>query len=329
MATILVTGGAGFIGSNLCKALLKEHSKIIVIDNFSDFYSPQIKEENIIKLEKIAKQCAIKNNFIFKKIDIRDKDAVGKVFSENKIDIVVHLAACAGVRPSIENPELYYDVNVMGTINILECMRNSNVKKLVFASSSSVYGNNKKVPFSEEDIVDFPISPYASTKKSGELLCHVYYSLYSINVACLRFFTVYGPGQRPDLAIYKFTDMIIHDKPIPFFGDGESKRDYTFIDDIVDGIVKAMDWINTDEKRYNIFNIGESNTISLKNLVLTLEMAIGKKAIVNEMPKQAGDVDITNADISKAINILGYEPKMNFKEGIDIFINWYKITKLS
>ena len=306
MATILVTGGAGFIGSNLCKALLKEHSKIIVIDNFSDFYSPQIKEENIIKLEKIAKQCAIKNNFIFKKIDIRDKDAVGKVFSENKIDIVVHLAACAGVRPSIENPELYYDVNVMGTINILECMRNSNVKKLVFASSSSVYGNNKKVPFSEEDIVDFPISPYASTKKSGELLCHVYYSLYSINVACLRFFTVYGPGQRPDLAIYKFTDMIIHDKPIPFFGDGESKRDYTFIDDIVDG-----------------------NTISLKNLVLTLEMAIGKKAIVNEMPKQAGDVDITNADISKAINILGYEPKMNFKEGIDIFINWYKITKLS
>jgi UDP-glucuronate 4-epimerase len=322
---ILVTGGAGFIGSHLCKALLQKNQKVIIIDNFNNFYDPIIKKNNIEEVKKFMSSNDIdSNNLQVVEGDIRNIEQLDKLFEENKINLVVHLAAMAGVRPSIKDPLLYNDVNIKGTLNLLEMCKKYGVEKFIFASSSSVYGNNKKVPFSEDDNVDFPISPYAATKKAGELLCHTYHHLYDIDVACLRFFTVYGPRQRPDLAIHKFTKLIFNDEEIPFYGDGSTERDYTYIDDIIDGVTKAIDWVQVKKGIYEIFNLGESNTITLKRMVETIEKAIGKKAKLNKLPMQPGDVKRTYADVSKAKKILGYDPKTDFEFGIESFISWYK-----
>lgn len=322
MRTILVTGGAGFIGSHLCERLLKEGNKVLTIDNFNDYYDPAIKRSNIEEIKNTCKENHISvDNFVVFEGDIRDKEFLKEVFS-NKIDSIMHLAACAGVRPSIENPSLYYDVNITGTVNLLEKCRENNIKQFVFASSSSVYGNNEKVPFSESDRVDNPISPYAATKKSGELLCHTYHHLFDMNIACLRFFTVYGPRQRPDLAIHKFTNLILEDKEIPFYGDGSTSRDYTYIDDIVTGIVSSINYVDREEKIFEIFNIGGDKTISLVEMVTTIEETLGKKAKLNKMPMQPGDVNRTCADISHSREVIGYEPETRFKDGIEKFVKW-------
>lgn len=322
MRTILVTGGAGFIGSHLSERLLKEGNKVLVIDNFNNYYDPAIKRNNV---EEVKKNCVENNisleNYKVFEGDIRDNEFLKEVFS-NKIDSIMHLAAMAGVRPSIENPSLYYDVNITGTVNLLERCRETGVKEFVFASSSSVYGNNEKVPFAEIDRVDNPISPYAATKKSGELLCHTYHHLFDMNIACLRFFTVYGPRQRPDLAINKFTSLILEDKEIPFYGDGTTSRDYTFVEDIVTGIVRSINYVNTDKKIFEIFNIGGDKTISLMEMVETIEEVLGKKAKLNRLPMQPGDVNRTCADITYAKKTIGYNPQTTFKEGIKKFIEW-------
>lgn len=321
---ILVTGGAGFIGSHLCERLLIEGNKVIIIDNFNEFYDPQIKRNNIIEIKNTMKNNSIDINKIeLCEGDFRDIEFLNKLFDNNDIHIVVHLAAMAGVRPSIENPQLYYDVNITGTLNLLEQCRRKNIKKFVFASSSSVYGNNEKVPFSETDIVDNPISPYAATKKSGELMCHTYHHLFDMSIAALRFFTVYGPRQRPDLAIHKFTHLIKNNESIPFFGDGSTSRDYTYIDDIVDGIVRSMNWVEKNEKAYDVFNIGGDKTVSLKEMVETIETALGIDAKINKLPMQPGDVNRTCADISYSKEVLGYSPQTTFKQGIEKFVKWY------
>jgi len=311
--TILVTGGAGFIGSHLSEKLLKNNHNVIAIDNFDPFYDRKIKEQNI------SQALLSKNYQLFEK-DILDVKSLSTVFEQNKIDLVIHLAAKAGVRPSIEDPGGYYNTNVIGTLNILEAMKKNGCKKMIFASSSSVYGNNKKVPFSENDSVDNPISPYAATKKAGELLCHTYHHLYNFDIFALRFFTVYGPRQRPDLAIHKFTKMITDEKPITLYGNGTTMRDYTYIDDIVDGIIKAI--INL--KGYDVFNLGESTTISLSQMVSTIEQVFDKKAIIERLPMQLGDVERTFANISKAQLQLDYKPKTNFNDGIKKFVKWIK-----
>ena len=324
MRTILVTGGAGFIGSHLSERLLIEGNKVLVIDNFNSYYDPEIKRNNVEEVKRtcIENNISLENYKVFEG-DIRDNKFLKEVFSNN-IDSIMHLAAMAGVRPSIEDPSLYYDVNITGTVNLLERCRENNIKQFVFASSSSVYGNNEKVPFSEVDRVDNPISPYAATKKSGELLCHTYNHLFDMNIACLRFFTVYGPRQRPDLAINKFTTLILEDKEIPFYGDGSTSRDYTFVEDIVTGIVSSINYVNTDKKVFEIFNIGGDKTVSLIEMVETIEESLGKKAKLNKLPMQPGDVDRTCADISHSKNTIGYSPKITFKEGIKKFIEWKK-----
>jgi len=327
--SFLVTGGAGFIGSNLCDYLLRNNNKIIIIDNFNNFYSPQIKRNNITNMKNLMKMNNITNdNLIIEEGDIRDMDFLTKVFSSYKIDILVHLAAMAGVRPSIVDPLLYNEVNILGTLNLLELCNKFGINKLIFASSSSVYGNNKKLPFTESDPVDFPISPYAATKKSGELLCHVYSHLYGFNIACLRFFTVYGPRQRPDLAIYKFTESILKQKEIFIFGDGTTQRDYTYIDDIVQGIDKAITWTSTGTNKYEIFNLGDSSIVMLKYMLQRLELELGTKASIKHLPMQAGDVTITYANISKSKDILGYNPLTNFDYGIHKFVKWFKTIPL-
>lgn len=310
--TILVTGAAGFIGSHVCEEFIKQGLHVIGIDNFDLFYSKKLKESNLDQLYQ-------RKQFQFYEADIRDNKAMNEIFSLNKVDVVIHLAAKAGVRPSIESIAEYYDVNVNGTVSLLEAMRLNNVKKMLFASSSSIYGNNKKVPFSESDQVDNPISPYASTKKSGELLCHVYSYLYDFDITCLRFFTVFGPRQRPDLAIHKFTRLIDEGKPIPFYGDGSTSRDYTYVEDIVSGINSAFQHL----EGYNIYNIGESRVIDLKTLVETIENILGKKAILNQLPLQPGDVTKTYADISKAKLEIGYNPKYDLDAGMKKFVEWY------
>ena len=309
---ILITGGAGFIGSHLVDELLSGNHQVVIIDNFDAFYSKDIKLKN---LERALKSPLLK----LVDGDIRDTDILNKIFENEAIDVVVHLAAKAGVRPSIENSKEYYDVNINGTLNILEAMKNNNVKNMVFASSSSVYGNNTKLPFSETDFVDNPISPYASTKKSGELLCHVYSHLYGFNITCLRFFTVFGPRQRPDLAIHKFTKLINESKPIPFFGDGSTARDYTYVSDIVHGIVQAINKLNG----FHVYNLGESNTITLKDLVDLIGKLIGKEVLINRLSKQDGDVNITYADISRARQELDYNPQVGIEDGLKKFISWY------
>ncbi len=308
---ILVTGGAGFIGSHLCEHLLKMNHKVVCVDNFNSFYDPVIKERNI---------SSIKNNkeFSLFKADIRNRDELSDIFKKSRPELIIHLAAMPGVRPSIENPFLFFDVNVTGTLVVLETMRSFGINKMIFASSSSVYGNNSKVPFSESDPVENQISPYASSKRACELLCYTYHSLYKFDIFCLRFFTVYGPRQRPDLAIHKFTSRILENKPIQVFGDGNTSRDYTYISDIIEGIYKSV----TRLKGFNIYNLGESRTISLSNMIETLENALGKEAIKEFLPPQPGDVERTFADISKARNELDYDPVFDFKKGIEEFVRW-------
>lgn len=315
--TYLVTGGAGFIGSSLADFLLKKDYKVVVIDNFCDFYDPSIKRNNV-------KDNLNNPNYKLYEIDLRCKSDVEKVFRENKIDVVIHLAAMAGVRPSIENPILYQEVNCIGTQNLLEVMKEYGVKNLVMASSSSVYGNNKKVPFKETDIVDYAISPYAATKKSNEVMTHVYHKLFNMNVIMLRFFTVYGPRQRPDLAINKFTRLMLNDEEVTMFGDGTTSRDYTYIDDIVSGIYSSINYVLNNKDVYEIVNLGNSSPVSLKEMINTIAEVLDKEPKIKEMPMQQGDVNITYADISKAKEMLNYDPKTPFKEGIEKFVKWYK-----
>lgn len=317
MKNYCITGGAGFIGSNLCEKLIKEGKKVVVIDNFCNFYNKELKENNIKNLIK-------NNNFKLYRDDIRNREALSKIFKENNIDIVIHLAAMAGVRPSIENPILYQEVNCLGTQNILEEMKINNINNLVMASSSSVYGNCKEVPFKENMIVDYAISPYAATKKANEVMTHVYHKLFNINVMMLRFFTVYGPRQRPDLAINKFTRLMLEDKEIPMFGNGTTSRDYTYIDDIVEGIIKSCEYCKKNKEVYEILNIGNSSPISLKEMIDTIGKTLGITPKIKQLPMQLGDVDMTYADISKAEKLIGYKPKVTFELGIKKFVDWYK-----
>lgn len=317
MNTYLVTGGAGFIGSTLSQRLLNEGNKVVVIDNFCNFYDEKIKENNVKELLK-------NENFKLYRKDIRDRQALKEIFDNNNINIVMHLAAMAGVRPSIENSVLYQEVNCMGTQNILEEMKAHNVKNLVMASSSSVYGNCKEVPFREDMVVDFAISPYAATKKANEVMTHVYHKLFDMNVIMLRFFTVYGPKQRPDLAINKFTRLMLNNEEIPMYGDGTTSRDYTYVDDIVDGIVKSCNYTLENENVYEILNLGNSSPTSLKQMIETIAEVLGVDPKIKQLPMQPGDVDRTYADVSKAKKLIGYEPKTSFKEGIKNFVNWYK-----
>jgi len=312
---VLITGAAGFIGSNLADDLLKSGIKVFGIDNFDPFYDRSIKEANVVN--------ALKNkDYELHEGDIRDTAFVSRCLESFKPDIVIHLAAKAGVRPSLLDPAAYYDVNVMGTLNILESMKKHNIRKLLFASSSSVYGNNKKVPFSESDNVDCPVSPYAASKKAGELLCHTFYHIYKMDIFCLRFFTVYGPRQRPDLAINKFTRAILSDNEITIYGDGTTSRDYTHINDIIQGIRKAI----LKLQGFDIFNLGESSTVSLNRLVSLLEQYTGKKARKYFMPFQEGDVVQTFANISKAGKLLDYAPEVEFESGIRDYIKWHLDT---
>jgi UDP-glucuronate 4-epimerase len=315
-AKILVTGAAGFIGSHLCDRLVSEKAVATGLDNFDNSYSRDIKKANISGL-------LAERNFNFVEGDIRDAACVESVVQKHKPDMIVHLAAKAGVRPSIDDPVGYQDVNINGTVMLLEAARRFGIKNFIFASSSSVYGNNKKVPFAETDNVDFPISPYAATKKAGELLCHTYSHLYKINMTCLRFFTVYGPRQRPDLAIRKFTSLIEAGKPIPVYGDGSMKRDFTYIDDIIDGVVGAM----RNCGGYEIYNLGESRPVRLDILISEIEDALGKKAIINRLPMQPGDVLQTYADVTKAREKLGYAPKTDLETGLKEFVKWFRQTK--
>lgn len=316
MKQYLITGGAGFIGSTLADKLLLENNKVIVVDNFCDFYDPKLKENNV-------KNNLENKNYKLYKTDIRQLEELDKIFSENKIDAIIHLAAMAGVRPSIENPILYQEVNGIGTQNILEMAKKHKINNLVMASSSSVYGNTKQTPFKEDFIVDYAISPYAATKKSNEVMAHVYHHLYNMNIIMLRFFTVYGPKQRPDLAINKFTRLMLENKSIPMFGDGSTSRDYTYVDDIVSGIVKSINYVENNKKVYEIINLGNSSPISLKEMINTIAKTLNKEVIIDKLPMQPGDVDKTYADISKARTLLGYEPKTTFEEGIKKFIEWY------
>jgi UDP-glucuronate 4-epimerase len=313
---ILLTGAAGFIGSHLGEKLVSLGHSVIGIDNFDPFYPKKLKIENLKQLNKSSQ-------FSFFEEDIRNRPSINNIFESSKIDVVIHLAAKTGVRPSIEQVAEYYEVNINGTVNLLECMRLNGVSKLIFASSSSVYGNNKKVPFSEMDSVDHPISPYAATKKSGELLCNVYSHLYGFDISCLRFFTVFGPRQRPDLAIHKFTRLIDQDKPLPFFGDGSTARDYTYIDDIVAGIMCSLNKL----EGYHIYNLGESRVVTLNELIQTIESVVKKEAILDRQPLQPGDVQKTFADITKAREEIGYDPKYDLEVGIEKFVNWYKDNK--
>ena len=312
MNTILITGGAGFIGSHLSERLLTEGERIICLDNFDTFYDPLIKRNNISPFLKNRKYILIEG-------DIRDLTLLKAIFNKEKIDTIIHIAARAGVRPSIIDPLLYYDVNVHGTMNLLEMAREHSVKKFIFASSSSVYGENEKVPFSEEDNVDEPISPYAATKKAGELICYTYHHLYDIPIVCLRFFTVYGPRQRPEMAIHKFTRLIHEGQSVPVFGDGSSRRDYTFIEDIIDGITSSL----RTELSYEVINLGESMTIGLTELIPLLEDCLNKKAVIEWVPLQPGDVPITYADIGKARKLLGYNPKTDIRHGLENFVTWF------
>ena len=309
---ILITGGAGFIGSTLADKMLKDGCRVVVIDNFNDFYDKNLKEQNV--------EANLKNpDYKRYRGDICDKERLQKVFSENSIDKVIHLAACAGVRTSIEAPLEYVYSNVYGTVNILECMKKFNVKKLVFASSSSVYGNCTAQKFSEDLKISEPISPYAATKSSCEQFIYTYSKLYDICAVCLRFFTVYGPRQRPDLAIRKFTQAMMKDEEITVYGDGTSLRDYTYIDDIVSGICAAAEYNKTN---YEIINLGGGNPITVNEVIKTIEKALGKTAKIKYGSVQPGDVQKTISDITKAQNLLGYAPTTSFDEGIDKFIKW-------
>ena len=310
MARILVTGGAGFIGSHTTERLLARGDDVVVLDNFNDAYDPAIKRANAAALSGARIVTG----------DIRDRELVRKLFAEGRFDAVVHLAAMAGVRPSLLDPLHYEDVNMRGTMTLLEEARARRGLRFVFASSSSVYGARDKVPFSEADDIPHPVSPYAATKRAGELMCYTYHHLFGVPVSCLRFFTVYGPRQRPEMAIAKFTRSILDGEPIPFFGDGSTRRDYTYVDDIVDGVVAALDRCSG----YEIYNLGESATTSLSELVDALAKAIGKPAILDRQPNQPGDVPLTCADVSNARAQLGYEPRTPVSVGLARYVAWYR-----
>ncbi|WP_268875894.1 GDP-mannose 4,6-dehydratase [Gottfriedia acidiceleris] len=337
-----MTGGSGFIGSHICERLMMKGNRVINLDNFSNYYDYKIKIKNVLesmgmttnfefynKAEDLIRLAKKVTNQYYRLYvaDITDGKSFDVIFREEKIDAVIHLAANAGVRPSIEDPIGYIDVNIHGTVKLLEKMKEYHVKKLIFASSSSVYGNNQTVPFSEKHNVDFAISPYAATKKSGEVICHTYHHLFEIDMLLLRFFTVYGERQRPDLAIHKFTRLIDEGRAIPFYGDGQSERDYTYIGDIVDGIEKSLHYVENYRNIYEIVNLGESQTISLNEMVTIIEKVLNKKATFEKFPMQPGDVQKTYADISKAKKLLGYKPITVFEDGIKQFIKWYKGDK--
>lgn len=310
--TILVTGAAGFIGSHLCEALLNDGYRVIGVDNFDAFYDPDIKWNNI-------RWALAKPGFKLMEGDIRNRQMLRQIFTQQPVDIVVHLAAKAGVRPSIQQPGEYFDVNVNGALQILESMAEARVKRLLFASSSSVYGNQAKTPFSESDDVSHPISPYAASKRSGELLAHTYHHLYGMDVACLRLFTVYGPRQRPDLAIHKFAQLALENRPIPLYGDGKTQRDYTFVADIVQGMRQLLEQSSWG---YEIFNLGSGRPVTLMDMVRALEQALERPLEVQFMPKQPGDVEQTFADIRKAHECFGYQPKVSLQEGVKQFTHW-------
>lgn len=312
---VVVTGGAGFIGSHVTRRLLDDGHEVAVIDNFSDFYDPAIKRANVGSFGGRAR--------IFE-ADITEAEAMRGILSEGKFDVVVHLAARAGVRPSIEDPRAYLETNITGTYNLLEAARAAGTKHFVFASSSSVYGLAKTVPFSEDLPLPQTLSPYAATKLAGEQLGGNFANLHGMRVVCLRFFTVYGPGQRPDLAIHKFTDMIEHGRPIPKFGDGNTRRDYTYVDDIVQGVLGAIDYARDGVETFDIFNLGESETTTLNELIAALESALGKRAEIQALPEQKGDMPRTSADITKARRLLGYDPRTRIAEGIPKFVAWYR-----
>ncbi len=315
MKSILITGGAGFIGSHLVDRLLSEGNwQVSVVDDFNDFYDPSIKHANI-------EPYRANPNFKITSTDIRDPQALATVFAESRFDCIVHLAARAGVRPSLSEPRLYVETNVNGTVNLLELAREHGVKQFVFGSSSSVYGTNAKVPFSEDDPIFNPISPYAATKAAGELLCHSYAHLHDLRIVCLRFFTVYGARQRPDLAIHKFTKLITSGQSIPVFGDGTTRRDYTYVDDIIAGVRAAIDY---DQSKFEIINLGESRTVELRELISLLEEALGQTAKIDRQPMQPGDVPQTFADITKARRLLNYDPQTQIEAGIRRFVEWWR-----
>ncbi len=316
MKRVVVTGGAGFIGSHLCQRLLQEGYEVVCLDNFDPYYDPAIKRKNLedIRASKSAQ------GFQLVEGDIRDKGLLDDLFRRSSFDLIIHLAARAGVRPSIQQPLLYEEVNVAGTLNLLEACREFGIRNFIFGSSSSVYGKNRKVPFAEEDMLEAMISPYAVTKRIGELFCYTYHHLYGLNISCLRFFTVYGPRQRPEMAIHKFARLIRNGEKIPVYGDGTSRRDYTYIDDIIEGIMGAVQNL----KGYDIFNLGESQTTPLRELISLIEKALGKKAVVEELPEQPGDVPITYADITKSRRLLGYDPKVGIAEGVARFVQWFR-----
>jgi UDP-glucuronate 4-epimerase len=317
---ILLTGGAGFIGSHVAEALIRRGTKLSIVDNLDNFYALSRKRLNLQEIRNNA------GTYEFFEVDVRDMDALRRVAERVQPEIVIHLAARAGVRPSIEQPALYESVNVAGTVNLLEIAREFKVQRLIFGSSSSVYGIANAVPFCEDDLRTRPISPYAATKLAAELMCYTYTHLYGLTNLCLRFFTVYGPRQRPDLAIHKFTALIESGKPIPVYGDGSMGRDYTYIDDIVAGVMASLEYAAEPKLPFEVFNLGNSNPVSLRELIALLEAATGKKALQERLPDQPGDVPITWANIDKAKRLLGYSPKTSMEQGLRNFVAWYRST---
>lgn len=322
MRRIVLTGGAGFIGSHLAEALLRRSTQLTIVDNLDEFYLPEWKRKNLEEIQRAGQ-------FEFREQDIHDYEAMRSVVKQAKPDAIIHLAARAGVRPSIEYPRLYDETNVSGTLNLLEICREAGIKKFVFGSSSSVYGATSAAPFAEKDVHGKPISPYAASKLCGEMYGYTYAHLFSISVVCLRFFTVYGPRQRPDLAIYKFTEKLEKGEPIPVFGDGSSGRDYTHVEDIIDGVLSALEYEpqTPEGVPFEVFNLGNSHPVKLSELLAMLEKATGKKVIRQQMPPQPGDVPLTWADISKAERFLAYHPKIRLEDGLRAFVGWYRATR--
>jgi len=319
MANILITGCAGFIGSHLTEKFLNEGSRVVGIDNFDPFYDRSVKERNMTAFRSAA-------NFQFLEIDLADMDALTNGLANIEIDVIVHLAGKAGVRPSIEDPQGYIRANIVATQNILDLMKERGIRKMAFASSSSVYGNTREVPFSEVQDVSNPISPYAFTKKACELINYTYHSLYGLDIINLRFFTVFGPRQRPDLAVHKFTKLILAESEIPMFGDGSTSRDYTYYEDTVDGIFRSVQYLFSNEGVYEIVNLGNNQPVTLRDMIIAIEKACGQKAKIKQLPMQAGDVETTFANINKAKRLFGYNPKFSFEQGVANFVEWYKET---
>jgi UDP-glucuronate 4-epimerase len=314
---ILLTGGAGFIGSHVAEGLIRRGAKLSIVDNLDNFYPLSRKRLNLQEIRNAG-------DFEFVEVDIRDMDALRKIAERVQPEIVIHLAARAGVRPSIQQPALYESVNVGGTVNLLEICREFKVQRMIFGSSSSVYGITNSVPFCEDDLKTRPISPYAATKLAAELMCYTYAHLYGLTTLCLRFFTVYGPRQRPDLAIHKFTALIESGNPIPVYGDGSMGRDYTYVNDIVAGVIASLEYAPSTNPPFEVFNLGNSHPVRLGDLIQKLEAATGKKARQERLPDQPGDVPITWANIDKATRLLGYSPQTSMERGLQNFVDWYR-----